>query len=211
MGNAGVEQMPPVPENDRNPGTRTEFEGDSSDFGDDDLDQDLMELADASADPFVDSDADRNEFGSLGSSAWSSFAADKLQPKHPAPPPLMNSKPPTVNNLMNNETKPDDSDDFDDDYGDFDDNFEEILAECDEKQEHINSSKPVTSEQHIVEKTNASAVATADRKRGKSPNIPAQEFEAASSEDEFDDDFDLDAIEQTMKEAGQDGDNVCYS
>jgi DNA replication ATP-dependent helicase Dna2 len=41
--------------------------------------------------------------------------------------------------------------------------------------------------------------------------MPAQEFEAASSEDEFDDDFDLDAIEQTMKEAGQDADNVCYS
>lgn len=211
LGNGGAEQMPPVPENDRNPANSTDFEGDSSDFGDDDLDQDLMDLADASADPFVDSAADRNEFDSFGSSAWSSFAADKLQPKPPAQPPIMNSKPPTVNNLMNNETKPDDSDDFDDDYGDFDDNFEEILAECDGKQEHIDSSKPATSKENIVEKANSSTAATADSKRGKSPNMPAQDFEAASSEDEFDDDIDLDAIEQTMKEAGQDGDHVCYS
>lgn len=207
LGDAGAEQILPIPsERNRRTAESNDFQDTSSEFGDDDLDQGLMDLADASADPFVDSKADCNEFDSFGSSAWSSFAAEKPHPNHLKQPPIMNSKPPTVNKLMNNETKPDNSDDFDDEYGDFD-NFQEILAECDEKQV-ASSSKSVTIKQNVVSEVNPTATSIAHNTLGK---LSAQEVGAVSSDDEFDDDFDLDAIEQTMKQAGQDEDHVCRS
>lgn len=208
LGATGMQQSHSIPPNDNNRRAtkNTDFGDDSSEFGDDDLDQDLMDLADVSTDPFVDSTVNRTEFDSFGSSAWSSFAAEK-QPIHPEQP-IMNSKPPTVNKLMNNDTKPDDSDDFDDEYGDFD-NIQDILAECDEKQEHSDPSKSGSVQQPVLENANGSAAA--DSTQRKPSNLPTQKSGAASSDDEFDDDFDLDAIEQTMKQAGQDEDHVCFS
>lgn len=168
----------------------------SSDFGDDDLDQDLMDLADASTDPFVEPVAAHNEFDSLGSSAWSSFAANKMQSSHPKQPPTVDTEPPIDQNDMNNETKHDDSDDFDDDYSNFADDFQEILAECDGKPDKVDSFNPTPAEQQAVKNDTTAAAPAA---------------EAEFSGDEFDDDFDLAAIEQSMKQAGGDGAHVCHS
>ncbi|KAJ5089503.1 hypothetical protein N7532_008187 [Penicillium argentinense] len=200
LGNAGTEQALPVPSEENSVIAKTnKFHDLSSDFGDDDLDQDLMDLADASADPFVEPEKDRNDSDFLGSSAWSSYAAGKLHSSHPKPISTTDDKPSIVNEIMNNEPKPDDSDDFDDEYGDLD-NFEDILAECHGNTEQANSFKP----QAVGLATTASAVAAVSM-QGK-PNIQAPADVTASSEDEFDDDFDLDAIEQTMKQASQNGD-----
>lgn len=169
----------------------------SSEFGDDDLDQDLMDLASASADPFVEPAASRNEFESLGSSAWSNLAADKPPLSHPKQPPPPDNKAPTVHRIMNDEMKRDDSDDFEDDFGDFGDDFQEMLAGCDGKPDKIDSIKHIPTEPHTANIADNALV--------------APKAEADFSGDEFDDDIDLDLIEQTMKQAGEDGTHVCHS
>ncbi|KAJ5133684.1 hypothetical protein N7526_005049 [Penicillium atrosanguineum] len=108
----------------------------SSEFSDDDLDQDLMDLAGVSEDPFVEPASSRNGFESLGSSAWSNLAAEKQPSSHPKQPHDVDNKPPIVPKLMNNDPKPDELDDFEDEYGDFADDFQDILAECDGKQDN---------------------------------------------------------------------------
>ncbi|KAJ5595380.1 uncharacterized protein N7459_001588 [Penicillium hispanicum] len=177
----------------------------SSEFEDDDLDQDLMDLADASEDPFIVPAASRTEFESLGSSAWSTLAAEKLAPSKPRQPPAVDAKPPTAHEITNNETNTRASDDVDDEYGDFTDNFEEIFAECDGKPGKLSSMKSIAASQQAARKFGSMPVASGTDMSGKLPNMPTRGTEVASSEDEFDDDFDLDAIEQTMKEAGENG------
>jgi hypothetical protein len=177
-----------------------------SEFGDDDLDQDFMDLADAAADPFVAPAVDRNEFDSLGSSAWSNLAAEKLESSHSRLQSVSDKKPPAAHNVMINETKPDDSDDFEDDFGVFDDDFEDALVECDAKP--TNASKLLITEPYPTRKVDAVDSA---------PQVPANvshlsvHAAAALSDDEFDDDFDLDAIEQTMKQTGEDAVYVGHS
>ncbi|KAJ5659503.1 hypothetical protein N7507_005954 [Penicillium longicatenatum] len=191
-------------EPESNPGVNLApiLEGSSSDFGDDDLDQDFMDLADASEDPFVVPPASRDsgkEFGSFGSS-WSKLAAEKPSSSNLKQPSTTDKDSHIVNHIMNNETKPDDSDDFDDDYGDFDD----ILAECDEKPGKIDSCKPTTVEQQTVKKLEPSPVPSMVQVLAKS-GTPTPAAADTFSDDEFDDDFDLDAIEQSMKQTGTDG------
>ncbi|KAJ5810103.1 uncharacterized protein N7503_002321 [Penicillium pulvis] len=189
------------PEN--NPGVNLApiLEGSSSEFGDDDIDQDFMDLADASDDPFVVPPASRDsgkEFGSFGSS-WSKLVAEKPPSRNLKQPSTTGANSHTENTVMNNEKKPDGSDDFDDDYGDFDD----ILAECDEKSGRIGSYKSTTVEQQAVKRLEPSPVASmaqAPTKSDTTTRVAAETF----SDDEFDDDFDLDAIEQSMKQTGTD-------
>jgi len=171
----------------------------SSEFGDDDLDQDLMDLADASADPFVETTSNRKEFESLGSSAWSNIAAEKPHSSHPKQPHTVDIKPPFVHTLMNNDPKPDDSDDFEDDYGDFGDEFQDILAKCDGNSDKVAPPKSSPAEQQAVKKSEIAALAS------------VVEEDEDFSGDEFDDDFDIDAIEQTMKQVGEDEAHVCHS
>ncbi|KAJ5679422.1 hypothetical protein N7462_007666 [Penicillium macrosclerotiorum] len=175
-------------------------EDSSSEFGDDDLDQDFMDLVDASADPFTAPTGNQTEFESLGSSGWSKVAAEKLQPSQPEKSLVGDNKLYTVYEIMNNETKNEESEDLEDEYGDFDDNLEEFLAECDGKPNKIVSSKLIAAGQQTEKK-----LGTAPAAGGVniSTGLPlAQEVDV--SEDEFDDDFDLDAIEQTMKQTGED-------
>jgi hypothetical protein len=179
-----------------------------SEFGDDDLDQDFMDFADAAADPFVASVADRNGFDSLGSSAWSNLAAEKLESSHPRFQSMTDKKPPAMQTLMNNDTKPDDSDNFEDDYGDFDDDFEDALAECDAKP--MNPSNLASVDSQPVRKVDGLSIDSATQIPTKSPQGPARGT-TALSDDEFDDDFDLDAIEQTMKQTGEDAAYVGHS
>ncbi|KAJ5168284.1 uncharacterized protein N7482_003878 [Penicillium canariense] len=193
-----------VPSADNTSNTRQAMLQDSSsEFGDDDLDQDFMDLADASADPFVAHAAGRNEFESLHSSAWSTLAAEKLKSSHPKLQYTAGNKPPAVQNSMKNETKPDDYDDFEDDYGEFDDNFEDVLAECDAMPDNINLPKQPSAELPVMRNMDPSPVNSAAQVPANIPHISAHDT-AALSEDEFDDDFDLDAIEQTMKQTGED-------
>lgn len=168
----------------------------SSEFGDDDLDQDFMDLADAAEDPFVVPPASRNEFESLGSSGWSRLAAEKPQSSYTKHLPSASQKPPSVHKIMNDETNVEVSDEFDDDYGDFGENFEEILAECDKKQEN--------PEQLAVNVEPAYVDPLVPQVSGRTSNQDEKPADTAFSEDEFDDDFDFDAIEQTMKQTGVD-------
>lgn len=196
------------PENNSSVNLAPILEGSSSDFGDDDIDQGFMDLADASEDPFVMPPASRDsgkEFGSFGSS-WSKLAGEKPSSSNFKEPSTTDKIPHIVDNIMNNEKKLDDSDDFDDDYGDFDD----ILAECDEKPARLDPSKPTTIEQQAMKRLEPSPIASmaqAPAKSNTTTHVAAETF----SDDEFDDDFDLDAIEQSMKQTGTDGAYVCRS
>ncbi|KAJ5640523.1 Dna2/Cas4 domain of unknown function DUF83 [Penicillium herquei] len=178
------------------------LEESSSEFGDDDLDQEFMDMA-ASEDPFVTapsaSRGSNNEFGSLGSSGWSNIVAEKPQ-GHQVQLPIPVKNPPAGHNIVNVDPKPDDSEDFDDDFGDFDD----ILAECDNQHANPSLFKPNTHEQQTEKRLGPSAVppvVPAAPATTKGAVVTVDEF----SDDEFDDDFDLDAIEQTMKKTGADG------
>jgi DNA replication ATP-dependent helicase Dna2 len=183
------------------PNQRPVLQESSSDFGDDDLDQDLIDLADASADPFVDAVRPSNEFDSLGSSDWAALAAEKSRSWQPKENSMLDSKPSTSHNLTNNELKRDEFDDFDDDYDDLPDNLQEILAKCDKKPDQPKAAKTATGEPLLknLDATNAPVGAVS----GKFPATTGVKAEAESSDDEFDDDFDLEAIEQTMKQAGE--------
>jgi hypothetical protein len=173
----------------------------SSEFGDDDLDQDFMDLADASADPFVEPASNRNEFESLGSSGWSTLAAEKPaekpQSNHPKQLHAIDNKPPIVHNFMNNDPKPDDSDDYEDDYGDFADDFQDILSKCDGNPGEVPPVKSSATDPQAVKRSDIATL----------PSVVEEDF----SGDEFDDDFDMDAIEQTMKQVGENEAHVCRS
>lgn len=182
------------------------LEDSESEFGDDDLDQDFMDLADATEDPFLAPAADRDEFDSLGSSAWSNLAQEKLESSRSRLQSESKPKPPAVQTFTNNETRHDDSDDFD--YGDFDDDFENALAECDAKP--IDLSKQPNIKPEPARKVDAISFDSASRVSAPVPEAPANGA-ATLSDDEFDDEFDLDAIEQTMKQTGEDAAYVGHS
>lgn len=178
----------------------------SSEFGDDDLDQGLIDLADASEDPFIEQSNTSNEFASLGSSGWATIDAEKSRSWQPNKNSMLDIKPPIPipQNNTTNETKRDEFDDFEDEYDDLPDNLQEILAKCDTKPVPINSSKP-TCTGPSLQKSDAMNVPTNGSIHSKPLTAPSVKPEAASSDDEFDDDFDLEAIEQTMKQADEGG------
>ncbi|CAP97824.1 Tripartite DNA replication factor [Penicillium rubens] len=185
------------------PGNSPVLQGSSSEFGDDDLDQGLMDLADASEDPFIEPAHASNEFASLGSSGWAALNAEKSPSWQPKKNPILDSKPaiPITHNTTTNETKSDEFDDFDEDeYDDLPDNLQEILAKCDTKPVPVNPSKPTTTGPSLQKPDAMNA-----RVNGSMHSKPSTAAPVASSDDEFDDDFDLEAIEQTMKQAGEGG------
>ncbi|KAJ5448994.1 hypothetical protein N7445_003815 [Penicillium cf. griseofulvum] len=181
----------------------------SSEFGDDDLDQDLMELADASEDPFIEPPRASNEFASLGSSSWAALAADKSRSWQPKENSKLDCKPPIPHNTMTiNEPKRDEFDEFEDEDDILTDNLQEILAKCDTKPDTkpvpVNPSYPTITGPSL-QRSDAMNAPVNGSMHSKPPTKPAK-AEAASSDDEFDDDdFDLEAIEQTMKQAGEGG------
>lgn len=192
---AAAEALEHVADNSKTAG-RAALQDSSSDFGDDDLDQDFMDLANATTDPFVEPSHAHQEFDSLGSSAWAKFALDKLQSSHPKQQSQAGPKAPIVHKIMNNNIQPDDSDDFEDDFGDFGDDFEEMLAKCDQKPDKEDSIQQMSTERSVKNMDTAVAPSKA---------------ESDASGDEFDDDIDMNFIAQTMKQAGEDGTDVCHS
>lgn len=189
------------------------FQDDSSDFGDDALDdQDLMDLADVSEDPFVEQPASRKEFGSFGSSAWSTLAVEKPGASHPHAPPIVDNKPalgqaPGGTGTNEDNIKKLDDDDDDDEFGD---DFEDILAQCVVSSDNGDLLKSTAAEHQIANKPHPVTVAQ-DAKLPQQAQGLSNDPEGFSSGDEFDDDFDLEAIEQTMKQTGENGAYVCRS
>lgn len=175
---------------------RAALQDSSSDFGDDDLDQDFMDLANTTTDPFVEVSHARKEFDSFDSSGWSNIVLDKPLSNHPKQQSQADQKAPMMHKIMNNDIKPDDSDDFEDDFGAFDDEFEEMLAKCDQRPDKVDSLQN-----------------RAEEKSSKKPDSSVTSLKADTdvSGDEFDDDIDLDFIEQTLKQAGENGAYVCHS
>ncbi|KAJ5522023.1 hypothetical protein N7527_006138 [Penicillium freii] len=188
------------------PGALPVLQESSSEFGDDDLDQGLMDLVDPSEDPFIEPAHASNEFASLGSSDWAALDAEKSRSWQPKQNSMLDSKPsiPIPHNTTTNETKRDEFDDFEDEYDDLPDNLQEILAKCDTNPVPVNSSKPTTTGPSLQE-SDAANVPVNGSMHSKPPTAAPVKPEMASSDDEFDDDFDLEAIEQTMKQADEGG------
>lgn len=183
----------------------------SSEFADDDLDQGLIDLVDASEDPFVAPATNRAEFETLGSSAWSKFASERVALGQVTKPPIVDNKSPIVPDFTNSETQSVNQDDLDDEYGDFSENFEEILAKCGSKSETKDLFQSTIPLQQHGRKSGPVAVRSGLDISDEPQKKSVQDVDIVSSEDEFDDDFDLDVIEQTMKEAGKDEAYVCRS
>lgn len=194
------------------PGTLPVLQESSSEFGDDDLDQGLMDLADPSEDPFIEPAHASNEFASLGSSGWAALEAEKSRSWQPKQNSMLDSKPsiPIPHNTTTNETKRDEFDDFEDEYDDLPDNLQEILAKCDTNPVPVNSSKATTTGPSL-QKSDTANVPVNGSMHSKPPTAAPVKPEIVSSDDEFDDDFDLEAIEQTMKQADEGGPYVSHS
>lgn len=178
----------------------------SSEFGDDDFDQDLLDFAATSIDPFVETTQPRavqpaNSEGRLGLALNENSNPLKV-PEHPDTAPMA---PDSKVNIIN-ENDGNDIDEFEDDYDGLPENLEEIAAAYDEAPES-NGLEKVTGNDELTSQKPPLAAAAAPAPEG---TAKAQEF---SSGDEFDDDdFDLEAIEQSMNQSGEYGSNhVCHS
>ncbi|KAL2810459.1 hypothetical protein BJX63DRAFT_316605 [Aspergillus granulosus] len=163
-----------------------------SDFGDDDLDDDFLELAEASMDPFIET-------------TQLDKASRKPDMEHGHDLPL-NKSGPSFNNtnhelpLGANQVIPPKNDDialddeFDDDFEGFSDNIDEILAGCDETPSNRTSRSIQESqrlERPIPHKNREGQPATPGTSHGEANE------QCITSSDEFgDDDFDLDCFDQ---------------
>ncbi|RAK74173.1 bifunctional ATP-dependent DNA helicase/ssDNA endodeoxyribonuclease DNA2 [Aspergillus fijiensis CBS 313.89] len=184
----------------------TEFVDDlSSDYGDDDFDDDFLELAEASMDPFVDPNPSRDVAEDIQPATSTSMppngGAPLLQKRVTfAATSTATSK---VDAAMTNDNEFElNGDEFDDDFDDFSDNIEDLLAECD-KAPSVKLARPIPKGPNVPEQPLsgtgpqryfASAVGTLNETK-KDPDI--------SSGDEFDDgSLDMDAIEHSMRQSG---------
>lgn len=163
---------------------------DSSEFEDDGLDLDLLEFADT---------------------AINSVAGPTQTQNNPEP---QNTK--TANGMENchnsgangqdtgmktNNKKPsNDADEFDDD-DDFPEDINLLLNECDSGPTS-SVNKPAALKQAVSQKMQADVP----------PPATSEKPTEASSDDEFgDEDFDFEAIEQSLKQSGEDTQHVCHS
>lgn len=201
--NGGLDEAPSaISLKNREPVRMPVLEESSSDFGDDDIDQDLMDLADASIDPFVETPHAGHKDTTLGSSGWTARATDKPTSWKPRGNPVPDNHSSTSLNPTINEIKPDEFDEFEDDYDDLPDNLQEILAKCDQKPNSATPSNPIANAP-AVKKPNAANGSVNGGIAGTRPTATVKKAELASSDDEFDDEFDMEAIEQTMRQAGE--------
>ncbi|KAJ5781482.1 uncharacterized protein N7518_009965 [Penicillium psychrosexuale] len=197
-----------VPPGKVRPGKLPILQESSDEFGDDDLDQGLLDLVNASEDPFIEPAHASTEFVSLGSSEWAALDAEKSRSWQPEDS-MLNSKPLITipHSTTTNETKRDDIDEFDEfeyEYDDLPDNLQEILAKCDTKPVPVNPLNSTTTGPSL-QRSDTMNTPVNGSMHSKPPTATPVKPEVASSDDEFDDDFDLEAIEQTMKQAGEGG------
>ncbi|OJJ49372.1 hypothetical protein ASPZODRAFT_1467390 [Penicilliopsis zonata CBS 506.65] len=166
----------------------------SSEFGDDDLDNDFLELAQSSMDPFTELETRNNRelAASKGSSVTYSHTSHLngrlLQSGHETKKPVSRNDKKTPTISFND-------DEFDDEFSE---NLADIMTGFDESHGSPKPSRAITRP----------AIGT-----GKNmPNIDdcstamAKKSEDNVSSDEFDDDdFDLEAIEQSMVQSAEEG------
>lgn len=196
------------------PQTKGKVQKSSSDFGDDDLDDDdFFDLAQASMDPFVETSQHGTGMGTtnLDYTGMSASVNQHSQPDMKGTSRFneMESRPASNVNNKNEYTL--DADEFDDDFDEFSDNIEDILAECDATQS-TKLARPAAK--NYLASNNSASTNQVDK-----PVPPVEPVEGtskpveASSGDEFDDeDFDMEAIEQSMMQSGEQGSNhVCHS
>ncbi|KAF7589324.1 Tripartite DNA replication factor [Aspergillus hancockii] len=179
----------------------------SSEFGDDDFDEDFLELAEASIDPFVDHNS---HSGAVESGQGAKFVpSNTLKTVKKLRFDLPSSKPEVDVNNENNYTL--DADEFDDDFDEFSDNIDDILAEYDTASNSkvvrlISKPTPASDPSVSGSGTNGSSTSTVNSAQA------TNRLQGESSGDEFDDDeFDMEAIEQSMRQSGADGSNHNFS
>lgn len=180
------------------------FHRSSSEFGDDDFDQDLLDFAATSMDPFTETQPRGTQ--PTNSEGRTGFALNENQnalkvPDHSGTGAM---DPYSKVNIMDGN----DGNEFDefDDYDGLPENLEEVAAAYDESP-GSNGLAKAAGKNELVSQQPPLTAPTASAPEG---TAKAQGF---SSGDEFDDeDFDLEAIEQSMKQSGEDGSNhVCHS
>ncbi|PKX92566.1 bifunctional ATP-dependent DNA helicase/ssDNA endodeoxyribonuclease DNA2 [Aspergillus novofumigatus IBT 16806] len=180
----------------------------SSDFGDDDLDEDFLTLAETSEDPFLEPTRPNNYTNPMNAEA--PVESTMEQPRrqlstlgdsdHNAGAPGSGNRKLSVDKAVN-------SDEFDDDF----DDIEDLLAECDgtaglTPPGPTASAKLLANEQPCI-KQNTKRPSETDGFNGTS----TRSLEISSADEFDDDDFDVEAIEQSM-EPGRNGPvNVCRS
>lgn len=179
----------PRHDNQTRPGTESKVTSDfnetSSDFGDDDLDRDFLELAVASPKKlFPVEETFQNRKGPVQTIE----DIPKLEPA-------------VRQQEIVEENKSDILDGFGDDFDEFDDGIEEIMAQFDEKnlsagQTTVENQAKVSKQTKIMsgETTNR---AESKNKKSTDPGAIA----TFTTDDEFDDDIDLEAIENAMLKA----------
>lgn len=175
--------------------------GSSSEFEDEDLDQDLLDFAAASMDPFVDTNRSHNITESTDC-VGEAFALKGHQQVSQGPEYTnADAVPPNSKNSTINQNNTSDIDELEDDYDG--EGMEKMAAQYDKLPEP-NPIGAVENEQ-LVPKPNPLD--------GTKDVIGPEKTQETSWSDEFDDDdFDLEAIEQSMNQSNVDGsDHVCRS
>jgi DNA replication ATP-dependent helicase Dna2 len=173
----------------------------SSDFGDDDLDEDFLTLAEASEDPFLEPTRTNNYTNPMNVEA--PVESTMEQPRrqlstlgdsnHNAGDPGSGNRKLSVDKAVN-------SDEFDDDF----DDIEDLLAECDgtaglTPPGPTASAKLLANEQPCI-KQNTKRPSETEGFNGTTKGS----LETSSGDEFDDDDFDVEAIEQSM-EPGRNG------
>ncbi|KAE8391370.1 hypothetical protein BDV23DRAFT_71727 [Aspergillus alliaceus] len=195
------------------PESQGQKQNSSSEFGDDDFDEDFLELAEASMDPdpFVEHDREPGAVDARRNIAL--FPTDTHNPFQEKQKPYIDVATSKLEAAANNKSSYTlDAAEFDDDeFDEFSDNIDDILAECDAAP----STKVVRPVSQNILAFNVSGSGSGAASPSMAAMKPAQVSrpQGESSSDEFDDDeFDMEAIEQTMTQTGADGSNyVCHS
>lgn len=175
----------------------------SSEFEDEEFDQDLLDFA-TSMGPFVEP-PQPTDIQLADSKHGGGPASNEYQHQQTLPGQCgtnsVTQNPERCTITRDNEN---DIDEFEDDYDGLPDNLEQIAAKYDETPVSDGLTKATENDQ-LASKLPSLTSAEAP--------IKAEKTQGMSSSDEFDDDdFDLEAIEQSMKQPGEYGsDHVCHS
>lgn len=194
------------------PEDRKPLEESSSDYGDDEFDQDFFDLAEASMDPFVDAGSSHLKDKALSDglakneASTEACASTKEWRETDAVTMKTNVDKPT------NDVDTLDADEFDDDFDGLSDGMEDLLAQC-EKSQSTDMAKPVSTGPAASRQPIPGAKSGYYPSAMSEASIQKKGEQDASFGDEFDDDgLDIEAIEQSMVHSGADASNdVCHS
>ncbi|RDW94135.1 bifunctional ATP-dependent DNA helicase/ssDNA endodeoxyribonuclease DNA2 [Aspergillus mulundensis] len=185
------------------PTNRKPLEDSSSDFGDDDLDDEFLGLADTS-DPFVEHTQVNNLRPSNTGNEHALPALNAVQHSFNYGNSNIRAEANTdVKAVSNNDTDIIDIDEFDDDFEGLSDNIDELLAGCDQTAS-TKFSSVVQQEPSISE-----LQPEKPPKFGTELQNEAKQQPIASSDEFDDDDFDIDCLDQPIAQ-GEDSPDDTY-